>query len=306
LTSGCAGTASATVHPLPDFCTVAAGCYTACYHDTLCGPTGLASYQWLLNGAALPGATYACYEPLVSGEYQLVATNAFGCTDTTEVIDVALIECPEGGDCEVDLLVEDHPQAPDNSCCFALSYVAGPEPIYGIGISCAQAELVWQPGGLDPSLQPQLIMPNALILTSVNPGSPLPANLVGFIALCLQNVTATPQQVIVDWYDEQLGIFCSDTLAFQCPVEPDCLYVTDLDAVCIDEQVADLADQRRVAARIDRAGERRRWLRAFRRGLVGVGLRRGVDRSLDQLLELLYHVGVAAARDVSARARIAA
>lgn len=236
LTSGCAGTASATVHPLPDFCTVATGCYTACYHDTLCGPTGLASYQWLLNGSALPGATFACYEPLVPGEYQLVATNAFGCTDTTEVIDVELIECPEGGDCEVELLVEDHPQAPDNGCCFALSYVAGPEPIYGIGISCAQAELVWQPGGLDPSLQPQLVMPNALILTSVNPGSPLPASLASFISICLQNVTASPQQVIVDWYDEQLGIFCSDTLAFECPVEPDCLYVTDLDAVCIDEQ----------------------------------------------------------------------
>jgi PKD repeat protein len=235
LTSGCSASSSATVHPLPDFCAVATGCYTACAHDTICGPPGLAAYQWLLAGVPIPGANAACYEPAVSGEYALVATNAFGCTDTTEVIDVELIECPEGG-CEVEIAVGPHPEAPDSDCCFALSYTAGPTPVYGVGISCAEASLVWQPGGLDPALTAQLVMPNSLVFTASNPQQPLPAALTDFISICLSNATASPQQVIVHWYDSAYAIFCADTLVFECPVEPDCLYATDLDVVCIDEQ----------------------------------------------------------------------
>lgn len=46
-----------------------------------------ASYQWLLNGTPLvPSGQSQSYTPTVNGNYSLVATNAAGCVDTSNVI----------------------------------------------------------------------------------------------------------------------------------------------------------------------------------------------------------------------------
>lgn len=43
------------------------------------------SYQWLLNGNAIPNATEGTYEVRQNGNYQVIVTNEYGCTDTSDV-----------------------------------------------------------------------------------------------------------------------------------------------------------------------------------------------------------------------------
>lgn len=46
------------------------------------------TYQWLLNGVNIPGANTNTYTITQNGQYKLVASNANGCTDTSDVYDV--------------------------------------------------------------------------------------------------------------------------------------------------------------------------------------------------------------------------
>ena len=47
------------------------------------------TYQWYLNGTAIPSATNQTYTPTVNGDYTLVVTNATGCSGTSLQITVA-------------------------------------------------------------------------------------------------------------------------------------------------------------------------------------------------------------------------
>ncbi len=54
------------------------------------GTTGgpFASYQWLLDGVILHGATDSTYTIQANGDYQVIVTNEFGCTDTSDIYPV--------------------------------------------------------------------------------------------------------------------------------------------------------------------------------------------------------------------------
>ncbi len=56
------------------------------------------SYQWLLNGAVIPGATQNRYSVLENGDYQVIVRSADGCTDTSDIYEVnnASITAPKG------------------------------------------------------------------------------------------------------------------------------------------------------------------------------------------------------------------
>lgn len=96
--NSCQATSSVTIHPLPDFCGLLTSCYEIC--DTVTqltwsGPTGYASYQWLYNGNPIAGAIGDSLNiPLYqSGIYNLVISTGYGCTDTSEDIDIQFISC---------------------------------------------------------------------------------------------------------------------------------------------------------------------------------------------------------------------
>lgn len=62
-------------------------------------PDIYASYQWLLDGTALPGASAASYVAQQSGVYTVVVTNAAGCTSSSEPFELVLTTSnalPEG------------------------------------------------------------------------------------------------------------------------------------------------------------------------------------------------------------------
>lgn len=48
------------------------------------------TYQWILDGEEVEGATSSSFEPILSGQYSLRATNANGCSVTSESIEVVL------------------------------------------------------------------------------------------------------------------------------------------------------------------------------------------------------------------------
>lgn len=56
---------------------------------TLQAAAAYTTYQWLKNGSAVAGATASSYQVTANGAYALVATNAEGCTDTSDVYTVS-------------------------------------------------------------------------------------------------------------------------------------------------------------------------------------------------------------------------
>ena len=231
-TSGCQGTASAVIHPLPDLCLVPVGCYEACNPDTICGPVGMAAYQWNKNGVPITGETQQCLIVTQSGTYTLTCTTSFGCSDTSDSLMLLLMNCGCDG-----LMVEAEPVTGD-SCCWILSYTNPLDSLLGLVIHSADTDFDFDLSSLDPSLSVYSISHNSIGLVNSVANTPLPEGaLDSFLIFCLTNVQKRPQQVIFDWYDFEFNIACSDTLEFDCPVEPDCLYLASDSIYCHDMEV---------------------------------------------------------------------
>lgn len=231
--SGCSASHTEVVNPKPDFCAVPAGCYTACNPDTICGDPGMTSYQWNLNGTPITGETNQCIIVTTSGNYTVTETNSFNCTDTSQPLILNLIDCSED---PCDSLTVDYSFLVSStnevdSCCLTLSYNNGFGPLLGLSITSSDASLVFS--NVNPLLQIQSVVPNGIELASIIPTGSIPlGNLNNVVTFCMTNVTSSPQEVIINWYDMEAEIICPDTIIFNCPVEPDCLYLTNDSIYC--------------------------------------------------------------------------
>ncbi|NEN22749.1 PKD domain-containing protein [Cryomorpha ignava] len=237
--SGCSHAASVTIHPLPNLCLVPVGCYELC-PDTICGPIGLASYQWLFNGAPIAGITGMehCVEALVSGTYNLVGSTDFGCADTSGALILDILNC-DSATCEKLIVSSDLLNSTDglvNSCCASLSYTGNLFDIISMKIHSSDAEMIFDLSSINPQLQATGSNANFISLASINNGDLIPSAIPDFIEFCFGEVNASPQNVIIDWYDFAGEIVCSDTLIFDCPVEPDCTYLQSDSIYCNHDQ----------------------------------------------------------------------
>ena len=95
--TGCKGYATETVHPCPNLCEVATGCYTACdTGKTVCGPLGLSTYLWTYfpaNGPSSNAGNTRCITMTQEGDYSLTATNIYGCPKTSGLLEMEFISC---------------------------------------------------------------------------------------------------------------------------------------------------------------------------------------------------------------------
>jgi PKD repeat protein len=233
--SGCTATASAVINPLPDFCIIPAGCYEACNPDTICGPDGLAFYQWNLNGVPITGENNQCLIVTQSGSYTLTGTTTLGCTDTSEPIVLELINCDEDpcDDISIDYSFLVDAEGNTDSCCYVLNYLNNFPGIGGLSISTSDAQFVVNPGSINPLLNLQSLTLNSIDLNSIIPGGPIPTGtLNNVVTICLSNVVNDPQMVVINWFNLEEQVVCQDTLYFHCPVEPDCLYMSNDSIYC--------------------------------------------------------------------------
>ena len=148
-----------------------------------------------------------------------------------EVFDCA---CPVGCD-QLGLAITPVPQdsATVDSCCYSLDFAnTGQEAVFGI-------ELVALDGvEFDYTITNGFIGPNfgnsnVTIVPGPPVGSgPMPNQVNSLVTICLKNVLATPQYVVVNYLDQEYMTFCSDTLEFRCPIEQSCLFLVSDTLVC--------------------------------------------------------------------------
>jgi gliding motility-associated-like protein len=79
------------VNPNPNATIMATGPTTICQGNSAnLQASGGTSYQWLLSGAIIPGATAATYAAVLPGPYSVVATNSSGCRDTSSIMNITV------------------------------------------------------------------------------------------------------------------------------------------------------------------------------------------------------------------------
>lgn len=164
---------------------------------------------------------------------ELVLEN-FG-ADKAYVGDVEIFDCDcrDDGDCEeLHGLSITASSSVNGHCCLLLDYQnTGSEAVYGV-------ELV----GLDGitfnstyTVGAGLITPNFgnnNVTFTPNGFGPMPAtaNLVN--DLCVEDINAMPQYILVNYLDENYEPFCTDTIFVFCEPEQTCLYMVSDSLVC--------------------------------------------------------------------------
>jgi PKD repeat protein len=236
--TGCVGTDQVTIHPLPDICIVPTGCYEVCAPDTLHAPSGDYTYAWYQNGTLVGTGDELIVDE--SGSYSVtVIDNITGCFSISDSLYLEVIDC-DMGDCD-DITTRLRPSDDETdigSCCFDLYYDGLPANVYTIQISSPDAELALVPGSNHPALTGINIPNLSTIQLSSDFGAtiPVPGSLTTIPAatFCPIDPTVSPQQIIIDYLGEDQKVICSDTLYTDCPVEPDCVYITS-DSLFCDE-----------------------------------------------------------------------
>ncbi|MCB0558822.1 MAG: carboxypeptidase regulatory-like domain-containing protein [Phaeodactylibacter sp.] len=187
------------------------------------------------NGLPLPPVNCSSrYVHLGASKSDLGEIETFACPTCLQVT----------ADCsQFNLSVAANPQdsLTTDSCCYTLDYLnGGTQNVYGIQFEALDGvefnpnytlAAGFQVGSFSSSLLeviPTLAWPN--------PPAPMPAQVNGLISnLCLENVLAFPQYILVNYLDFQNGefqVFCTDTLILRCPVQETCLYIVSDSLIC--------------------------------------------------------------------------
>jgi gliding motility-associated-like protein len=98
-TFGCSDTSSqvsTTVNPLPTPTVTAGGTTTFCFGDSvILAASGGTSYQWLRNDTLINSATDSVLTVSTAASWSVIATNTFGCRDTSAQVSTTVNPLPE-------------------------------------------------------------------------------------------------------------------------------------------------------------------------------------------------------------------
>ncbi len=96
---GCSSEATVFLHPLPDFSSIELGCIEVCEEDLPLGLAGIPgyfiSYKWYRDGMLIEEGSGLMDSLRIdaAGLYYLVATTQYGCSDSSEIIEVISKDC---------------------------------------------------------------------------------------------------------------------------------------------------------------------------------------------------------------------
>jgi hypothetical protein len=101
ISNGCVATSNAisvSVNPPPTAAITANGSTTVCQGNTVIlnanAGAGL-SYQWLLNGTQIGGATNASYQASIAGNYTVIVSQGSNCSSTSNAANVNILALPQ-------------------------------------------------------------------------------------------------------------------------------------------------------------------------------------------------------------------
>lgn len=148
-----------------------------------------------------------------------------------EVFDCA---CPAGcGQLGLAVSATPRDSLTTDSCCYTIDFSnTGPESVYGIELVALDGvEFSYTIAG--GYYGPNFGNSNVTIVPGPPPSlTPMPNAVSGLADICLENVLATPQYILVNYLDSTFMTFCTDTLEFNCPVEQSCLYIVSDSLAC--------------------------------------------------------------------------
>lgn len=129
---------------------------------------------------------------------------------------------PCGGDCEIEFYGESW-----DGCCASIAYSNTSSGVPSMQISCAQAGINFDLFSLDPDHEVASQTPQSITLTGPSGLSLIPGNYPSVIEFCLENVTSSPQQVTISWYDAAGNICAEGVHYLYCEPDPteDCLFL---------------------------------------------------------------------------------
>jgi len=228
--SGCSSSATEIVHPLPDLCYVPQGCYKVCTPFKLCGPEGLAMYQWCFNGLPItPNGNMSMLMATQPGTYNLKAYTSFGCVDTSGALILQTMFCCE--DENSDIVATPLPTS-SNGCCFDIGYYLGMSPLSSVTLTATNANMVINFPSLAPGYQILGSTSNSVTIGDVIAGNPLDTGTVSsLIDLCFNNFSIGPVVLVANWYDSTGQVVCMDTIELDCQPEG-CIFVANDSIYC--------------------------------------------------------------------------
>lgn len=231
--TGCSSVASTIIHPLPDLCSVPVGCYEDCDSTTICIAEGLGDYQWYNQDGLLPGETAPCITITESGEYTVEVTTPQGCTDMSGVIEMTIVPCDPCDEVQLSYAPLVDADGNVDSCCVSIDYDINQPELHSMRFTTSDADLSFDPLSLGTGFSVQTNTATEVRIASNPVGQELPQGVqTNVMNLCLTDATVQPQTVLVDWLSQDGEVLCQDSILFDCPSEPDCLYLLSDSVYC--------------------------------------------------------------------------
>ena len=223
--NGCYHSASFEVLPVPDLCAVPTGCYENCGPDTLCAPEGYAAYQWFLNQTAIAGANDPCLVVNASGIYNVMATNANGCSAMSGDLEFTLLDCS----CNIEPLY-----TITDDCCVSLSF----DNQSTIDLTHLSVHTHGEPALFSPSADFNILNlgPDEVDLSYI--AGPLPQGVINdAVVVCFDE----PGAHVIGWsWFGPDSLFCEDEFGFECPgdtvpSDSTCITMISGDIDCLED-----------------------------------------------------------------------
>jgi hypothetical protein len=188
------------------------------YYTFNVAPGNYIVQEVLQNGWVASNPLNGVHPPVMVNSNEVTTLNFLNCQYDCDELSVSVSSAVEA----------------DGECCWELSYDNQLGNVYGIRITAlGGVELEYDPDLIGPGLWDP-INPGESVTLVPSAGGPLPTGQFNnFFQFCLENIQNVPQQVHVEWLNQNFQVVCDTLFEFECESVPECLY-TSVDTIYCD------------------------------------------------------------------------